>query len=162
MLYSGGAVHTPQILMLSGIGPASVLNKYNIPVLIDSPGVGANLADHPMFALRLKEKLGISFNFSKPYDLTSTFKLLKALTQYKIFGTGPLSSNVGSSFLHAFARSPTRPRLEKQPPFSERTIRSCSLLRNSTMTSRTAPPAPTHLILRSSLSPPPPTITISQ
>ncbi|KAF8556234.1 alcohol oxidase [Imleria badia] len=97
MLHSGGAVHTPQILMLSGVGPASILNKHNIPVLVDSPGVGANLLDHPMFALRLKDKLGISFNFTKPYDLTSTFKFVKALTQYKIFGTGPFSSNIGEA-----------------------------------------------------------------
>ena len=104
MLRSGGAVHTPQILMLSGVGPASVLEKYNIPVLVDSAGVGANLSDHPTFALRLKDKLGVSFNYSKPYDLISTLKLLRAVAQYMIFGTGPLSGNVGSRFLHAFTR----------------------------------------------------------
>ena len=104
MLRSGGAVHTPQILMLSGVGPASVLEKCDIPVLIDSPGVGANLSDHPVFTLRLKDKLGISFNYWTPYNLTSTFKLLKVLAQYVIFGTGPFSSNVGSPFLHAFVR----------------------------------------------------------
>lgn len=95
MFHSGGAVQTPQILMLSGVGPASVLQKHNIPVLVDSPGVGTNLRDHPVFILRLKEKLGVSLNYTKPYDLMSTFKLLKAVAQYKIFKTGPLSSNVG-------------------------------------------------------------------
>jgi choline dehydrogenase len=98
MLRSGGAVHTPQILMLSGVGPASVLEKHDIPVLVDSPGVGANLSDHPVFTLRLKDKLGVSINYWKPYDLTSAFKLLKALAQYTIFGTGLLSSNVGPPF----------------------------------------------------------------
>ena len=98
MLLSGGAVHTPHILMLSGVGPASVLKEHNIPVLVDSPGVGANLSDHPVFNLRLKDKLGIAINYTQPYDLISTFKLLIALVRYKIFGTGPLSSNVGSTF----------------------------------------------------------------
>lgn len=97
MLHSGGAVHTPHILMLSGVGPASVLKEHNIPVLVDSPGVGANLSDHPVFNLRLKDKLGVSFDFLQPYDLFSAFKMFIALVLYKIFGTGPLSSNVGST-----------------------------------------------------------------
>jgi len=97
VIVCGGAVHTPQILMLSGVGPAPLLEKHNIPVVVDSPGVGTNLLDHPRFGLRLKEKLGVSINYSKPYDWMSTFKLLKALVQYNIFGTGPLSSNVGEA-----------------------------------------------------------------
>ncbi|KAF8121755.1 hypothetical protein EV363DRAFT_1437076 [Boletus edulis] len=97
IIVCGGAVHTPQILMISGVGSSSLLEKHNIPVLIDSPGVGANLSDHPTFTLRLKEKLGVSINYSKPYDLMSTLKLLKAAAQYQIFGTGPLSSNVGEA-----------------------------------------------------------------
>jgi choline dehydrogenase len=42
-----GAVRTPQLLMLSGIGPGSELREHGIDVLLDSPGVGANLHDHP-------------------------------------------------------------------------------------------------------------------
>ena len=41
-----GAFYTPQLLMLSGIGPADELKKYNIPLLVESPGVGKNLSDH--------------------------------------------------------------------------------------------------------------------
>jgi len=42
-----GAISTPQILMLSGIGPKNELKKINVPTIIDLPGVGKNLADHP-------------------------------------------------------------------------------------------------------------------
>ena len=43
-----GAVKTPQLLMLSGIGPADQLRAHDIPVLVDSPAVGVGLHDHPM------------------------------------------------------------------------------------------------------------------
>jgi choline dehydrogenase len=46
IILSGGAVNTPQILLLSGIGPASELNRHGIPVLVENPAVGENLKDH--------------------------------------------------------------------------------------------------------------------
>ncbi|KAF2032767.1 choline dehydrogenase [Setomelanomma holmii] len=46
IIITAGAYCSPPILMRSGIGPANQLKKHNIPVLIDSPGVGANLQDH--------------------------------------------------------------------------------------------------------------------
>ncbi|KAL5318943.1 hypothetical protein ACEPPN_014011 [Leptodophora sp. 'Broadleaf-Isolate-01'] len=46
VVISGGAFNSPQILMLSGIGPADQLKKFNIPVLVDSPGVGNNMQDN--------------------------------------------------------------------------------------------------------------------
>lgn len=46
IILSGGAYCTPPILLRSGIGPKSELNKHNIPVVVDSPGVGKNLQDH--------------------------------------------------------------------------------------------------------------------
>ncbi|KAH6656625.1 hypothetical protein BKA67DRAFT_654950 [Truncatella angustata] len=46
VIVAGGAFNTPQILKLSGIGPADELKKFNIPVVKDLPGVGENLADN--------------------------------------------------------------------------------------------------------------------
>lgn len=46
VLLSGGAINSPQLLMLSGIGPADELREHGIAVAVDAPGVGANLQDH--------------------------------------------------------------------------------------------------------------------
>ena len=46
IILSGGAINSPQLLMLSGIGPADHLQEMNIPVSLDLPGVGQNLQDH--------------------------------------------------------------------------------------------------------------------
>ncbi|KAE8450374.1 hypothetical protein EG329_006448 [Mollisiaceae sp. DMI_Dod_QoI] len=47
VILAAGAVHTPQILELSGIGSEDILNQFNIPVIINLPGVGNNFQDHP-------------------------------------------------------------------------------------------------------------------
>lgn len=46
VIVSGGTFNTPQLLQLSGVGPASLLESLKIPVLVDAPGVGANLQDN--------------------------------------------------------------------------------------------------------------------
>jgi choline dehydrogenase-like flavoprotein len=47
VILSAGAAHTPQILELSGIGDPTILSQFNIPVVINLPGVGNNFQDHP-------------------------------------------------------------------------------------------------------------------
>ena len=47
IILSAGGIGSPQVLMLSGVGPAEHLREMGIPVLLDSPGVGQNLRDHP-------------------------------------------------------------------------------------------------------------------
>ncbi|WP_205937502.1 GMC family oxidoreductase N-terminal domain-containing protein, partial [Pseudomonas viridiflava] len=46
VILSAGSLKTPQMLMLSGVGPRAELEKHAIPVVLDSPGVGQNLQDH--------------------------------------------------------------------------------------------------------------------
>ena len=52
VILCGGAVNSPQLLMLSGIGPADHLSQLGIPVVVDMPQVGRNLANHPCYSLR--------------------------------------------------------------------------------------------------------------
>ena len=47
VILSGGAINSPQLLMLSGVGPAKHLSEVGVPVVADVPGVGQNLRDHP-------------------------------------------------------------------------------------------------------------------
>ncbi len=54
IVLSGGAIASPQILMLSGIGPAAHLQAMGIAVVRDLPGVGQNFRDHPMAPVRLQ------------------------------------------------------------------------------------------------------------
>lgn len=53
VILSAGAVHSPQLLMLSGIGPAAELKKHGIRVRVDAPGVGANVQDHVACAVNV-------------------------------------------------------------------------------------------------------------
>jgi choline dehydrogenase len=46
VILAAGAVHSAQLLQLSGIGPKALLQSLNIPVLVDTPGVGENFQDH--------------------------------------------------------------------------------------------------------------------
>lgn len=56
VILSAGVINSPQILMLSGVGPASELTKHKIPVIHDLAGVGKNLQDHPDVILRYLDK----------------------------------------------------------------------------------------------------------
>ncbi len=51
VILSGGAINSPQLLMLSGVGPVAHLQKHSIEVNMDLPGVGANFHDHPVVGL---------------------------------------------------------------------------------------------------------------
>ena len=54
VILSAGAVGSPQLLMLSGVGPASHLKDHGITIIADMPGVGQNLNDHPDFVLKYR------------------------------------------------------------------------------------------------------------
>ena len=54
VVLSAGVYHSPQIMMLSGIGPSAQLKQHGIPVVHDLPGVGENYQDHPMLTMTFK------------------------------------------------------------------------------------------------------------
>ena len=56
LVLSAGAIASPHLLLLSGVGPASQLQSKGIPLVKDLPGVGQNLRDHPICAVRVKTK----------------------------------------------------------------------------------------------------------
>lgn len=89
-----GTIGSPQLLMLSGIGPAEHLGSLGVPVVRDLPGVGGNLQDHPRVALTWESK--------KPLGLTPP-EQAAAAREYARDRTGPLSSpGVGAG---AFVRT---------------------------------------------------------
>ncbi|XP_063893440.1 ecdysone oxidase isoform X1 [Helicoverpa armigera] len=60
IILSAGAINSPQLLMLSGIGPKDHLNEMNIDLVLDSPNVGKNMQDHPLVPVALTVKRKIS------------------------------------------------------------------------------------------------------
>ena len=58
IVLSAGAFNTPQILMLSGIGPADHLTELGIDVVVDNPNVGQHLMDHPLYVTNFETTAG--------------------------------------------------------------------------------------------------------
>lgn len=94
VILAAGAFASPQLLMLSGIGPADQLREHGIPVAVDLPGVGENLQDHPYLVSVWDVPGGGSLaDAEKP----------KALLEFLLRRSGPLTSTVAEAF--AFIRS---------------------------------------------------------
>ncbi|KAH9850503.1 GMC oxidoreductase [Lenzites betulinus] len=90
VILSAGAIGSPQLLMLSGIGPAAQLEKWSIPVVRNLPAVGQNLLDHVSAGgVPFRAKSGVTWD---PI-LRNPLRALQAFVQWMTFGTGPLSSN---------------------------------------------------------------------
>ncbi len=62
IVVSAGAVASPQLLMLSGIGPENQLRRHGIPVIANLPGVGQNMRDHFSFAVVVKARDGVTMD----------------------------------------------------------------------------------------------------
>jgi choline dehydrogenase len=94
VILSAGAIGSPQILMLSGIGPASHLIEHGIEVVADSPGVGANLSDHPV----------VTAMWSAPrsralWELTGA----RNMARWQMTHSGPMTTNIAEA--GGFART---------------------------------------------------------
>ena len=89
VIITSGAIGSPKIMMLSGIGPAAHLQQMGIRVIQDMPGVGQNLADHFGIDIVYELKGATSLDkYNKPHWM------LWAGMQYLFFNSGPVTSNV--------------------------------------------------------------------
>jgi choline dehydrogenase len=105
VILAAGALQSPQLLRLSGIGPAELLRKHGIPVVSDRKGVGANLQDHLQARFILECKHRITLND----DMQSVTRMARASLSYALFRKGPLGWWAGLA--GGFAR--TRPELDR-------------------------------------------------
>ncbi|MDB5397305.1 MAG: glucose-methanol-choline oxidoreductase [Rhodospirillales bacterium] len=98
VILSAGAINSPQLLMLSGIGDGDHLKAHGIDTLVDLKGVGRNLQDHLAGAVKFGCTVPISL-----YNYMSPVAGALALGQYVLFRTGPLAS--GGMEAIAFVKS---------------------------------------------------------
>ena len=109
VVMAAGSLGSPQIMMLSGVGPAAQLAQFGIPVVLDKPGVGDNLHDH--LQLRLIYKVTGITTLNEMYG--SLLQRAWMGVNYALFRRGPLT--MAPSQLGAFTKSdPTRDRANLQ------------------------------------------------
>jgi choline dehydrogenase len=96
VILAGGTVNSPQLLMLSGIGPAKHLSRLGIPTVHNLPGVGANLQDHPM--------VSVGYLCTQPVSLDGA-ETFANLLRYLFLKKGPLTSNVAEGGLLTRSRN---------------------------------------------------------
>ena len=109
VILSAGAINSPHLLQLSGIGPADNLSKNGIPVILDAPGVGTNLQDH----LQIRPIYKVSGVKTLNTEYKSLFNRALMGLEYVFRRTGPLT--MAPSQLGAFTTSSpeqTRPNLQ--------------------------------------------------
>jgi choline dehydrogenase len=101
VILCGGAINSPQLLMLSGVGPAAHLAEMGIEPLLDLPGVGQNLQDH--------YQTRFSYRCTEPFTvndvMTSRVRMMKAGLQYILTRTGPLAISAGQVTIFAKTRA---------------------------------------------------------
>nr|WP_294548347.1 GMC family oxidoreductase N-terminal domain-containing protein [uncultured Rhodopila sp.] len=102
VIVSGGVFGSPQLLQLSGVGPAAHLAGMGIDIVRDVPGVGANLRDHFSTACTYRISRNLSLNalhYSLPHRLAAT-------ARYALFRSGPMSGT--GLYVGALVRSDKR------------------------------------------------------
>jgi choline dehydrogenase len=99
VILATGAIQSPQLLQLSGIGPAALLRQHGIEVVVDAPEVGENLKDHyqARTIVRLKQKLSLNNDVRNPLRLASMG------LEWFFKRSGPLT--VGAGQVGGFART---------------------------------------------------------
>lgn len=103
VILSAGAVQSPQLLELSGIGQGPLLKSHGIEVIHDLPGVGENYRDHYGTRMRWRVTQPVTLN-----QLTRGLPFVRELARYALFGEGILTYGAGA--VHGFVKS--RPDME--------------------------------------------------
>ena len=103
IVLSAGALETPKLLQLSGVGPAAHLQAVGVPVVADAPNLGRNLHEHINFPLKYRVRSG-SFGA----DFRGAALAINVL-RYQLFGTGPMTH--AAHELVAFVK--TQPHLDR-------------------------------------------------
>ncbi|HWB49424.1 MAG TPA: GMC family oxidoreductase N-terminal domain-containing protein [Stellaceae bacterium] len=98
VILCGGAVNSPHVLQISGIGPAAHLQQIGVPVLHDLPGVGANLNDHYVIRLSHRVKGAVTIN-----QLARGARVVREALRFATVGNGALTFGVTSAMV--FCRS---------------------------------------------------------
>ena len=98
-LLTAGAIGSPQLLQLSGIGPAALLQQHGIVPVLDAPGVGGNLQDHLQLRMVFKVQGVKTLNVMA----SNIVGKMQIGLQYALFQSGPMS--MAPSQLGAFAKS---------------------------------------------------------
>ncbi len=104
IVLSGGAINSPQLLQLSGVGPAQLLKDHGIDVVLETPGVGANLQDH----LQIKSVYRCTKPITINDDTRYLHRQIAIALQFALFRRGPMTLSAGQ--VGVFAK--TRPELE--------------------------------------------------
>jgi len=89
VILCGGALNSPHLLKLSGVGPADELKRHGIPVVLDLPGVGENLQDHADVALKFSVAKPVSISW-----LNNPLRKLSAGIEWALYKTGVGASNI--------------------------------------------------------------------
>jgi choline dehydrogenase len=100
VILCGGAINSPQLLMLSGIGPAAHLAEHGIDTVLDAPGVGGNLQDHYQTRFAYRCRFPITVNDI----MRSRLRMARVGLQYLMFRTGPLTISAGQVGIFAKTR----------------------------------------------------------
>ena len=98
IIVSCGTIRSPQLLQLSGVGPAQLLHSLRIPLVVDRPSVGENLRDH--YSVRLTQRVSGTGTLN---ERTRGLALAAELLNYAVRGGGLLT--LGASTCAAFAKS---------------------------------------------------------
>lgn len=104
VVLSGGTYNSPQLLMLSGIGPAAHLTDLGIPVVSDLPGVGGNLVEHPRMMLMYRASAPVTFMNELRLD-----KAAWSVLKWALFGKGAFATQICSGTVLL----KTRPELDR-------------------------------------------------